>query len=191
MSGRRASGSSRPSLGVQVLLSFPFKKCLGEHLEVPDIRLADIRGLLNRIFWGNSFYMDLCGNGRVKVRELRLEPPYTGVSRASGPEIPKKSQKGVPGRPGPECQKSVEKVPNDPKKNQKDCSISVRGLFRHFFDTPGRDAREHIFETFWEFRGSGVWRLLHMGIAIAIRELQIHPSSHTPRTRPHETPQRS
>ena len=31
---------------------------------------------------------------------------------------------------GPECQKSVEKVPNDPKTSQKDCQISsgVRGV---------------------------------------------------------------
>ena len=92
-------------------------------------------------------------------------PPYTGVSTPPSPEIPKKSQKGVPGPPGPECQKSVEKVPNDPKKSQKDYKISVRGLFRHFFDTPGGEAREVLFETFWGFRGSGVWRLLYMGIA--------------------------
>ena len=46
MSGRRTSGSSRPSLGVQVLAVFflhflgklQIEKCLGEHLEVPDIR---------------------------------------------------------------------------------------------------------------------------------------------------------
>ena len=58
MSGRRTSGSSKPSLGVQVLAVFSFifqgksqfKKCLGEHLEVPDIRLADIRGLLTLSF---------------------------------------------------------------------------------------------------------------------------------------------
>ena len=86
---------------------------------------------------------------------LRLEPPYTGVSRASGPEIPKKSQKGVPRGPGPECQKSVEKVPNDPKKSQKDYKISVRGLFRHFFATPGRDPWERLFETFWGISGLG------------------------------------
>ena len=54
MSGRRTSWSSRPSLGVQVLAVFSFislgksqfKKCLGERLEVPDILLPDIRGLL-------------------------------------------------------------------------------------------------------------------------------------------------
>ena len=57
MSGRRTSGSSRPSLGVQVLAVFSFfslgnsqfEKCLGEHLEVPDILLPDIRGLLTLI----------------------------------------------------------------------------------------------------------------------------------------------
>ena len=55
MSGRRTSGSSRPSLGVQVLAVFSFvsrgksqfEKCLGEHLELPDILLPDIRGLLS------------------------------------------------------------------------------------------------------------------------------------------------
>ena len=54
MSGRRTSGTSRPSLGVQVLAVFSFllrksqfDKCLGEHVEVPDIRLPDIRTLLN------------------------------------------------------------------------------------------------------------------------------------------------
>ena len=42
---------------------------------------------------------------------LRWEPPYTGVSTPPSPEIPKKSQNGLPGPPRPECQKSVEKVP--------------------------------------------------------------------------------
>ena len=45
------------------------------------------------------------------------------------------------------------------------------GLFRHFFETPGREVREHLFETLWGFRGSGVWRLLYMGIAIATQTL--------------------
>ena len=102
------------------------------------------------------------------VQGLRLEPPYTGVPRPFGPEIPKKSQKGLPGHPGPECQ-SVEKVPKDPKKSQKDIKISVRGLFRHFFDTPGGEAWEDLFETFRGFRGSGAWRLLCMGIAIVMQ----------------------
>ena len=51
-----------------------------------------------------------------------------------GQEVPyKRSQKGVPGPPGPECQKSVEKVPNDPKMSQKDYKMSVPEPFRHFF----------------------------------------------------------
>ena len=74
---------------------------------------------------------------------------------------------------GPKSPKSLKKVkkvpqnvPNDLKKSQKDYKISVRGLFRHFFDTPGREAREVPFETFWGFRDQRVWRLLYMGIAI-------------------------
>ena len=97
---------------------------------------------------------------------MRLQSPYTGVSTPPNHEIPQKSQKALPGPPGPECQKSVEKVPKDPKRSQKGIKISVRGLVRHFCDTPGQEAREDLIETFWGFRGSGVWRLLYMGIVI-------------------------
>ena len=47
MSGKRMSGTSRPSLGAQVLALFSFffegksqvKECLGKRLEVPDVRV--------------------------------------------------------------------------------------------------------------------------------------------------------
>ena len=81
-------------------------------------------------------------------------------------EIPKMSQKGLPGAPGPECQKNVEKVPKDSKKSQKGVKISVRGLFRNSFDTLGLRGPRRPFETFGGFRASGVWRLLFMGVAI-------------------------
>ena len=55
--------------------------------------------------------------------------------------------------------------------SQKDHKISVRGLFRHFFDTPGREAREHLFETFRGFQGSGAWRLLCVGLTIVSQGL--------------------
>ena len=57
MSGRRTAGTSRPSLGVQVLAVLHFlgkitvQLSLGKHLEVPDICLPDIRGLLNKVPW--------------------------------------------------------------------------------------------------------------------------------------------
>ena len=38
---------------------------------------------------------------------------------ALGPKSPQSLKKGVPGPPGPECQKSVEKAPNDPKRVKK------------------------------------------------------------------------
>ena len=83
---------------------------------------------------------------------LRLELPYTGVPRRPGPEIPKKSQEGLPGPPGPECQKSADKVTKDPKKSQKGVNISVRRLFRHFFDTLGG---QDLFEIFGDFGARG------------------------------------
>ena len=80
---------------------------------------------------------------------------YTRVPRLSGPEVPGGSQNGVPGPPGPECQKCVLKVPNDPKRSQKDYKNSARGLFRHFFDTPGGEAQEVLFETFGDLGAQG------------------------------------
>ena len=105
--------------------------------------------------------------------KLRLQSPYTGVSTPPTPEIPKKSQKGVPGPPGPECQKSVEKVPAHPFWSLFDSFSSHLGLFRHFFDTPGREARERLFETFWGFRGSGVWRLVYMAAGHATLKVML------------------
>ena len=92
------------------------------------------------------------------------------------PRNPQKVSKGGSRASRPGVSKKCRKVPNNPKKSQKDYKISVRGLFRHFFDTPGREAREVLFETFWGFRGSGVWRLLYMGLAHARLVATIHMS---------------
>ena len=43
---------------------------------------------------------------------VRWQSPYTGVSTPPSPEIPQKSQKGVPAFPGPECQKVLKMSPN-------------------------------------------------------------------------------
>ena len=41
------------------------------------------------------------------------------------------------------------------------------GLFRHFSYTPGREAREVLFQTFWRFRAQMAWGLLCMAAPIA------------------------
>ena len=41
------------------------------------------------------------------------------------------------------------------------------GLFRHFFDNLGQEAREHLFETFWGFRAQRASGLLYMAAPIA------------------------
>ena len=49
------------------------------------------------------------------------------------------------GRSGTRTVKKVsKKVPKDPQRSQKDYKISVRGLFRQFCDTAGREAWEGI-----------------------------------------------
>ena len=75
---------------------------------------------------------------------------------------PKSLKKDFPGLPA----WSVKKVSKKSLCSLFDSFSGHLGLFRHFFDTLGREAREVLFETFWGFRGSGVWRLLYMGIAI-------------------------
>ena len=75
MSGRRMSGNSRPSLGAQVFAVFSFiakgkslfKKCLGKRLEVPDILLPDIHGLLIQ---GGRFLIKLLHSGKQVVAKL-------------------------------------------------------------------------------------------------------------------------
>ena len=84
-----------------------------------------------------------------RLLEFRLEVPYTGVPRPSGPEIPKRPQKVFPGFP----------------------ALSVKEVST-FFDAPGRKAREQLIETLWRFRGSVAWRLLCMGDVIVILEEQ-------------------
>ena len=79
----------------------------------------------------------------ILKRNLRLEPPYTGVPRPSGPDIPKKSQKDLPGPPGPECQKKSQSTQKRVKK------VAVFGDFVDTFDTPGREAREGPFLDFF------------------------------------------
>ena len=72
------------------------------------------------------------------LRTQNQQKVSKGSSRASRPGVPKKCRKG----------------PKAPKKESKRTQNCVRGLFRHFFDTTGGEAREDLFETFWGFWGS-------------------------------------
>ena len=63
---------------------------------------------------------------------LRMEPPRTRVRRPSGPEIPKKSQTGLPRLPGPDCKKKRRKSPKGPGEESQKVSKSV---FGDFFDS--------------------------------------------------------
>ena len=95
--------------------------------------------------------------------ELRLQSPYTGVSTRLSHEIPKKSQKGVPEPPGPECQKSVEKSPNtdfvvlltlfqvirgtfSTERSSREVAEEFLRKFREILDSPG------TFQKLWEVR---------------------------------------
>ena len=80
------------------------------------------------------------------------------------PESPKSLKKDFPGLPVGSVKKVSKKSPNT------DFEVFFSGhlaLFRHFFDTPGREAREHHFETFWGFRAQRALGLLYMAAPIA------------------------
>ena len=79
--------------------------------------------------------------------DLRLDLPHTGVLTLSEPEIPQKSQKGLSG-PGA---RSVKEVSKKSKTTLKKSEKGVKISFRHFFGTPGGEAREDVFETFGDF----------------------------------------
>ena len=97
---------------------------------------------------------------KCAFQTLRLEPPYTGVPRPFGPEIPKESRKCLFGPLGPECQK-VSKSPKQPKKESKRyqhwCSETFLILW------VGRPAKTFLRPS-GDF-GAQVRRLLQMGIA--------------------------
>ena len=107
-------------------------------------------------------------SGGYFARRSELKPSLVGqsydgschVQESPHPRAPK-SQKSLktafPGIPARSVKKVSKKSQNDPKTSQKDYKISVRGLFRHFFDTPGGEAREDRFETFLGFRARGLF----------------------------------
>ena len=97
-------------------------------------------------------------------------PFRTPQKNALGQESPKSLQKVILGLPGQGCQKSVEKVPTDPKKSPKGVEISVWGLFRLYFDTPARKARDDLSETLRGFRAQRASGLLYMAVPIVTRK---------------------
>ena len=81
MSGRRMSGTSRPSLGAQVLAVFPsflrgksqFKKCLERRLEVSAILLPEICHQPMLVTYAGSHssaHMSAHASARASVHEV-------------------------------------------------------------------------------------------------------------------------
>ena len=99
------------NLSLRIFPVFSWRQ-VNMHREGSDYQMLPFRCLESRILtsWrghhprGTSLPEALRRNLLLGgVLELRLDPPYTGVPRPSGPEIPKKSQESLPGPPGPEC----------------------------------------------------------------------------------------
>ena len=105
MSGRRTSGSSGPSLGIQVLADFSFissgksqfKTCQRKRLEVPDILLPDTRGLLTLIF----------SEGLGCRTKLALHPPRRWVLHLAMVNSQKSLGEGAKGLLGEGCQRPL------------------------------------------------------------------------------------
>ena len=107
-----------------------------------------------KVFSGTSLW-----EPAVLTHTSRPEPPFTGVSGPSGPEIAKKSQKGSWGG----LEKSLDKYPKKskntekiPKKVRKSIFLDFFGYFSRLFSRPPQDP----FETFLRFRAQRARRLL-------------------------------
>ena len=89
--------------------------------------------------------------GRLLSVNPLLQSPETEVSRPSdlGPKFPKSRKKVFPGLTARSIKKVSKKSPNTDCETFLTVFSGALGLFRHFFDTPGREAREDLFETFW------------------------------------------
>ena len=97
------------------------------------------------------------------ARILTFVSSIGGVSRRSGPQIPKNSQKGLPRPSDPECQKKFRESRPGPEKESKVCQNRVFGnFFDTFLETPGRKSREDPFGTFWGFGAQRTPRLLYI-----------------------------
>ena len=81
--------------------------------------------------------------------------------RASRPAMPKKYQKVCLGPVGQECQKSAEKVEKVPKKSLFGTFSALLRLST-LFGTPGRQARDDLFETFLALRARRAWHSLQL-----------------------------
>ena len=76
-------------------------------------------------------------------KALRPEPPFTGVSGRSGPEIAKTSQRGSLGCP----QESPRKFPKKSKNTRRSPTMCIFRLFRVFSGTFPRTPKKTLFET--------------------------------------------
>ena len=92
---------------------------------------------------------------QIAARRCDYNPHIQESPHPRAPKPPKSLKKVFPGLPARSVKK-VSKKSQMTRKRVKKTTTSVHlGLFRHFFDTPGREAREHLFETFWGVSGLG------------------------------------
>ena len=101
---------------------------------------------------------------------LRVQSPYTGVSTppsGRAPKSPKSLKKDFPGLPAQSVKKVSKKSPNTDFVVFLTLFWVIWDFFDTFFDTPGQEAREPPFETFWGFWAQTASGLLYMAAPIA------------------------
>ena len=116
-------------------------------------------------------------------------PIYRSLHRPE-PRNPQKSLKKVwPGLPAQSVKKVSKKSPNTRFRLLLDSFSGPLGLLRHFFGTPGREAREDLFETFVGFWGQRAPGLLYMAVPIATQPSDFCRSLFLRNSRRRETPE--
>ena len=106
-----------------------------------------------------SSEISLHGGASFEIEKLRPEPPFTGVSGPSGPEIAKKISKRVFW--GAAEKKVPKNTRQSPKNTPKSPKIGILGFVRVFFGTFLQTPQKTLFETvFFAISGPEGRRLL-------------------------------
>ena len=121
-----------------------------------QVKIGSESGLGGR-FGGGRVQRGKSGwEGSVAPRKVLTCEPSRELQESlgpSGPEIPKKSEKGLPGPPAAGSQKVWKKSRSSPEKSGKSLENVSSGLFRDFFQTFWDPGAGRPFSDFWGISG--------------------------------------
>ena len=123
---------------------------ISHHLRFPDLIFLAFSGQGKppqkaRIFSVSVFRTLETLERKGNFERIAIAIPIHRSLHTPEPRNPRKVSKVFPGLPARSVKNVSKKSQSTRKRVKKGVKISVRGLFRHCFDTPGQEAREDLF----------------------------------------------